>query len=102
VGPTGLHILPHVAAPGRLVRAWKLYLPLAQKFIANNRRMAPGQLQLFNVRNDVGETRAVSAENAETVQRLTALAEVRGWNLVIQIAPAKYSDSPDTSRTQCR
>jgi arylsulfatase A-like enzyme len=55
---------------------WKLYLPLAAKFVANHRRTAPGPLQLFDVRNDVGETREASAENADVVQRLTALSEV--------------------------
>jgi arylsulfatase A len=60
---------------------WKLYLPLAEKFIANNRRTAPGQLQLFDVRNDVGESKEVSAANADVVQRLTALAEVARLDL---------------------
>lgn len=38
--------------------------------------MAPGQLQLFDVRNDIGKTREVSTENGDAVQRLTALADV--------------------------
>jgi arylsulfatase A-like enzyme len=54
---------------------WKLYLPLAEKVIANNRRTAPAALQLFDVRNDVGETREVSTERGDVVRRLTALAE---------------------------
>ena len=54
---------------------WKLYLPLSEKFIANNRRTTPASLQLFDVRNDVGEAREVSAEHADVVQRLTALAD---------------------------
>jgi arylsulfatase A len=55
---------------------WKLYLPLAEKFIANNRRTASATLQLFDVRNDVGETREVSAKHPQVVRRLTALARV--------------------------
>jgi arylsulfatase A-like enzyme len=53
---------------------WKLYLPIAEKLIANNRRTGPGALQLFDVRNDVGETAEASAEHADVVERLTALA----------------------------
>jgi arylsulfatase A len=55
---------------------WKLYLPLAEKFVANNRRTAAAPLQLFDVRNDCGETREVSADHADVVQRLTAFANV--------------------------
>ncbi len=53
---------------------WKLYLPLAEKFVANNRRTAAAALQLFDVRGDVGEAQEVSAEHPDVVQRLTALA----------------------------
>jgi len=55
---------------------WKLYLPLAEKIIANNRRTSSAVLQLFDVRNDVGETREVSVEHSDVVRQLTALAEV--------------------------
>jgi arylsulfatase A len=54
---------------------WKLYLPLAAKFQAINRRTAPAELALYNVRDDVSETREVAAEQPEVVQRLTALAD---------------------------
>lgn len=54
---------------------WKLYLPLQAKYIANNRRTAPAPLELYNVREDVGETRECSAEHPQVVQRLLALAE---------------------------
>ena len=54
---------------------WKLYLPLAAKFIANNRRTAPAEDALFDVRQDVGETRDVAAENPEVIRRLSKLAE---------------------------
>jgi arylsulfatase A-like enzyme len=54
---------------------WKLYLPLEAKYIANNRRAAPGPLALYDVRGDVGETREVSADHPDIVQRLTTLAQ---------------------------
>lgn len=54
---------------------WKLYLPLAEKFVANNRRTAPSALALFNVRTDVGETEEISARRPDIVERLTALVE---------------------------
>jgi arylsulfatase A-like enzyme len=54
---------------------WKLYLPLEAKFIANNHKTARAPLELFDVRNDVGETREVSAEHPDVVTRLTAMAE---------------------------
>ena len=54
---------------------WKLYLPLAAKFQAINRRTAPAALALYNVRDDVSETREVSAQQPAVVQRLTALAD---------------------------
>ena len=53
---------------------WKLYLPLTNKFVSNNRKTAPAKLELFNVRDDVSETREVSADHADVVRRLTALA----------------------------
>ncbi len=54
--------------------AWKLYLPLEQKLISLARKTAPAKLALYNVRDDVGELREVSAENPEVVARLLALA----------------------------
>ena len=54
---------------------WKLYLPLEKKFITNGRKTAPSNAELFDVRSDFGETREVSAEHREVVQRLLALAE---------------------------
>ncbi len=54
---------------------WKLYLPLAAKFVNNARRTAPAKLALYNVRDDVSETREVSAEHPDVVQRLLALAD---------------------------
>jgi arylsulfatase A-like enzyme len=54
---------------------WKLYLPLEAKYIALSRKTAPVPLELYDVRNDVGETKEVSADNPEVVKRLLALAE---------------------------
>ncbi len=54
---------------------WKLYLPLEQKLVSLARKTAPARLALYNVRDDVGELREVSAENPEVVARLLALAE---------------------------
>jgi hypothetical protein len=53
---------------------WKLYLPLDDKFITNGRKTAPAKLQLFNVRDDVAETREVAAEQPAIVHRLSELA----------------------------
>jgi arylsulfatase A-like enzyme len=55
---------------------WKLYLPLADKFVTNNRKKSPAKSELYDVRSDASETREVSAEHADVVQRLTALAEI--------------------------
>jgi arylsulfatase A len=54
---------------------WKLYLPLEAKYLNLSRKTAPARLELFDVRNDVGETREVSAQHPEVVRRLLALAE---------------------------
>jgi arylsulfatase A len=54
---------------------WKLYLPLAGKLIANNRRTALSAAALYDVRNDVGETRELSAQYPDVVDRLTNLAK---------------------------
>jgi arylsulfatase A-like enzyme len=54
---------------------WKLYLPLEAKYISLGRKTAPAPLELYDVRNDVGETKEVSADNPEVVKRLLALAD---------------------------
>jgi arylsulfatase A len=54
---------------------WKLYLPLENKLIANNRKAAPARLQLFNVRDDLHEDHEVSARHPDIVRRLLAYAE---------------------------
>ena len=54
---------------------WKLYLPLAEKYVANSRRVAAVPAALFDVRNDVGETQEVSTNHPDVVQRLTKLAD---------------------------
>lgn len=54
---------------------WKLYLPLEKKLINNARKTAPAKAQLYDVRHDVHEDREVSAEHADVVRRLLAMAE---------------------------
>ncbi len=54
---------------------WKLYLPLAEKYVTIGRRKETARMALYDVRHDVGETREVSAEHPEVVERLTAMAE---------------------------
>ena len=54
---------------------WKLYLQLAEKIVANNGKTAAGKMELYDLVNDVGEEREVSAENPAVVERLTALAD---------------------------
>jgi arylsulfatase A len=54
---------------------WKLYLPLVEKIVANNGKTAAGKMELYDLVDDVGEAREVSAENPEVVKRLMAIAE---------------------------
>ena len=54
---------------------WKLYLPLPDKHPGVGRPTADLGLALFNVAEDLGETREASAEHPEVVQRLLSLAE---------------------------
>ncbi len=56
--------------------SWKLYLPLAEKFVNNGRKTAREAQQLFNVQDDVAELHDAAAEQPEVVRRLTQLAEV--------------------------
>jgi len=58
--------------------AWKLYLPLDHKLrnLGHNYDKAlPSEVELYDVRNDVSETRECAAERPEIVASLTALAE---------------------------
>jgi len=54
---------------------WKLYLSPPERQGANDRRIAAVPLALYDVRNDVGETREVAAEQPEVVRNLSQLAE---------------------------
>lgn len=54
---------------------WKLYLPLEGKYVSLGRKQAPAKLELYDVRNDVGETHEVSAQHPQEVQRLLAMAQ---------------------------
>lgn len=53
---------------------WKLYLPLDAKYVSLARKTVPARAELYDVRNDPGETREVSAQHPEVVARLTTLA----------------------------
>ncbi len=57
---------------------WKLYLPLTKKLgkmINPSGRAKSIEPELYDVRNDISETRQVSAEHPDVVQRLLSLAE---------------------------
>ncbi|MEW6303247.1 MAG: sulfatase [Verrucomicrobiota bacterium] len=68
---------------------WKLYLPLPNKYIANNRKTAPSKLELYDVRHDVGEEREISAQHPDVVKRLLALAETARADLGDVARPGK-------------
>ncbi|HVW37735.1 MAG TPA: sulfatase [Pirellulales bacterium] len=53
---------------------WKLYLPLEQKYVTLGRKTAPAKAALYDVHNDVSETREVSQDHPEVVERLLAMA----------------------------
>ncbi|MBS0208974.1 MAG: sulfatase [Planctomycetes bacterium] len=58
---------------------WKLYLPLDNKYVTAGRKTARANAELYNVRDDVGETREASKEHPDVVVRLSQLAErIRG------------------------
>lgn len=58
--------------------SWKLYLPLDKKLSKPNGSFEGAErfdAELYNVRNDISETRDVADENPEIVQRLMAMAK---------------------------
>jgi arylsulfatase A-like enzyme len=60
---------------------WKLYVPLEKTLAPGAKKAAPKPLQLFDVRNDVGEQREVSAEHPDVVKSLLSLAEAARQDL---------------------
>lgn len=54
---------------------WKLYLPLEAKRRSLRAKSESAPAELFNVRDDIQETKEVSADHPEIVERLMALAE---------------------------
>jgi len=60
---------------------WKLNLPLQRKYTNLSRKTAPAKLELYDVRQDVGETQEVSARHPDVVRRLLALAEAARCDL---------------------
>ena len=79
---------------------WKLYLPLAAKFINNARKTAPAAAALYEVRADPGETREVSAANPEVVARLLHLAEAGRQRIEAGERPAGWVDVPRALRQE--
>lgn len=54
---------------------WKLYLPLEAKIVNLRRDLAQTEAELYDVRDDLGETCEVSADHPDVVARLMALAD---------------------------
>jgi arylsulfatase A-like enzyme len=54
---------------------WKLYLPLEKKVQNLRGQQQTVVAELYNLREDLGETQNVAAQNRDVVARLTALAE---------------------------
>lgn len=80
---------------------WKLYLPLANKFVRlDDRSGVNAPMELFNLVTDVAETRDVSAEHPDVVTRLIAMAEHMRADLGdhqrqgIHQRPAGWMDDP--------
>ena len=55
---------------------WKLYLPLERKILSHRDDVAPAELALYNLAEDISEREEVSEEHAEVVSELMALAGV--------------------------
>ncbi len=53
---------------------WKFYLPLEEKILDLRGTVQPCPLALYNVRDDLGETREVSAEHPDVVEHLLRMA----------------------------
>lgn len=73
---------------------WKLYLPLDAKYIALNRKTAPGKLELYDVRHDVSEEREAAAQHPQIVQQLTAMAEKIRTTVQAGQRPAGWVEDP--------
>ena len=57
---------------------WKLYLPLENKVVglhASDPDTVRSEAELYDLRNDIGETRNLTEDHPEVVERLTELAE---------------------------
>ena len=79
---------------------WKLYLALDAKFLNLARKSSPSRLELYDVRNDPGETRETSAEHPDVVRRLIALTTQPHGNSATWTGRAKHNALPAGSRTQ--
>ena len=56
---------------------WKLYLPLERKYVSLARKTAPARLELYDVRNGVGETREVRPWDWTTLRPFLWYGELR-------------------------
>jgi arylsulfatase A-like enzyme len=56
-------------------RGWKLHLALSDGPAGKNKPKAARELQLFNLQDDIGETRNVAAQHPDLVDRLQSLAK---------------------------
>jgi len=86
---------------------WKLHLPLQQKLVRPRRRQ-PFEVALYNLENDIGETRNLANENPDVVQRLTQLAEAARRKLGddgregASQRPAGFVEQPSARRLDSR
>ncbi|MCM5664342.1 sulfatase family protein [Galbibacter mesophilus] len=59
---------------------WKLYLPLKQKKDMWNRNFKEAHLELYNLEEDISETKNVASEYKEVVSKLSVYATIaRNW-----------------------
>jgi arylsulfatase A len=82
---------------------WKLHLPLDKKLVRPGRRR-PAEIALYDLENDVGETRSLADRHPDVVSRLTRLAETARRELGDDgksgtgQRPAAYVDNPTAQR----
>jgi arylsulfatase A len=82
---------------------WKLHLPLDKKLVRPGRRRS-AEVALYDLENDVGETRSLADRHPDVVSRLTRLAETARRELGDDgkpgtgQRPAAYVDNPTARR----
>ena len=58
---------------------WKLFLPNRKVFYTYVKDRGTSDVELYQLENDIGETKNVAAENPAIVERLTKLAQSYRW-----------------------